>query len=152
MTSATESKFAEGVRPYLEEGEEVLVSCVAQSRGRTQYIVSGLQFGGGQLGQSLAAAKESAVRVENPMALILTDKHLITAKISSPIGLGIGGKVKEVMSVLPFSEIDSISNKRIALRQNISLVVRGTEIKLETNAKASSGELAERFTALKSAN
>ena len=56
-----------------------------------------------------------------------------------------------LMIVMPFSEVDSITNKRIALRQNISLVVRGTEIKLETNAKASSGELAEKFTELKSA-
>lgn len=149
--SGIEAKFAEGVKPFLDDGEQVLVSCIAQSRGQTRAVVSGLKFTG-QLGKNMQAAKDGEVVVENPMALVLTNRRVLTVKIGMPIGLGIGGKVKEVMTALPISDVDSIESNRFALRQNISLTVHGVEIKLETNAKASAGELAERFTELKAAS
>ena len=40
------------------------------------------------------------------------------------------------MTAIPLTEVDSIDVKKIALRQNITLTVRGVEIPLETNAKA----------------
>jgi hypothetical protein len=146
--ASTEDKFAEGVQPFLEDGEQVLVTCVAQARGHTRHVISGLKLGGQQF-KNMQAANEAEVRVENPMALVLTNKHVLTVKIGTPLGLGVGGKVKEVMTAIPLEEVESITANRFALRQNISLVIHGTEIKLETNAKAKAGPLAEKFAELK---
>ena len=70
-------------------------------------------------------------------------------KISAPIGLGIGGSVKELLTAIPIAEVDAIEVKRIALRQNITLLVRGVEIPLEANAKANGRGMAEEFDRLK---
>ena len=151
MASSQEKKFAEGVRPFLEEGEEVVASCVAQAKDFSRMMVSGLQLAQSQVGQSSDAADASEVNVENPMALVLTSRRLLTVKISAPIGLGMGGNVKEVLTAIPLTEVDSIEVKKIALRKNITLTVRGVEIPLETNAKANAGGVAEEFTRLKAA-
>jgi hypothetical protein len=151
MASAYESKFAEGAQPFLEGGEEVLASCIAQAKGFTRMAVSGMDLGKSEVARSSAAAGEGEVKVANPMALVLTNRHLLTLAISSPIGLGIGGKVKNLLSAIPLSEVDSIQVKKIALRQNITLTVRGVEIPLETNAKADGPGLARQFERLKAA-
>jgi len=111
-------------------------------------VVSGLSSEE-ELSRSSGAAEAGEVRVENPMALALSQRRLLTLKISQPIGVGIGGKVKEVLTAIPLREVDSIEVKRIALRQNITITVRGVEIPLETNAKANAGGLAEEFNRLK---
>jgi hypothetical protein len=149
MASAYESKFAEGAQPFLEAGEKVLASCIAQAKGFTRMAVSGMDLGKSEVARSSAAASAGEVKVANPMALVLTDRHLMTLAISSPIGLGIGGKVKSLLSAIPISEVDSIAVRRIALRQNITLTVRGVEIPLETNAKADAGGVANAFERLK---
>src|SRR5215213_7374949 len=142
MTSH-EKKFAEGARQYLEEGEEIRVACIAQAKGYTKLMVSGLDLGRREVGRASAAAEAGEVKVANPMAVVLTDRRLLTLRISMPIGLGIGGSVKELLTALPLSEVDSITVKKIALRQNVTITVRGVEIPLETNAKASAKPLAE---------
>lgn len=55
------------------------------------------------------------------------------------------------LSAILLTDLDSILVKRIALRQNITLTVRGIEIPLETNAKADAGGLARHFERLKAA-
>ncbi len=151
MASAYEKKFAEGAQSVLEDGEEVVATCIAQAKGYSRMMVSGLQLGKQEVGRSSAAAEAGEVKVANPMALALTQRRLLTMKISSPIGLGIGGNVKELLTAIPLGEVDSIEVKRIALRQNITITVRGVEIPLETNAKANAGGLAEEFNRLKAA-
>jgi hypothetical protein len=151
MASAHEKKFTEGVQPFLEEGEEVLASSIAQAKGFSRMMVSGLQLGQSQVAGSTAAAESGEVRVDNPMAIVLTNRRLLTVKISAPIGLGMGGNVKELMTAIPLTEVDSIEVKKIALRQNITLIVRGVEIPLETNAKANARGLADEFARMKAA-
>jgi hypothetical protein len=151
MASAYEAKFEQGAQPFLGEGEEVLASCIAQAKGFTRMAVSGLDLGRSEVAGSTAAAEAGEVRVANPMALVLTNRHLLTLAISSPIGLGIGGNVKGLLSAIPLSEVDSIHAGRIALRQNITLTVRGVDIPLETNARADLPGLARQFERVKSA-
>jgi hypothetical protein len=151
MSSAHEKKFAEGAQPFLEEGEQIVATCIAQAKGYSRMMVSGLQLGKGEVGRSSSAAEAGEVRVANPMALALTQRRLLTLGISAPIGLGIGGKVKELLTAIPLAEVDSIEVKRIALRKNITITVRGVEIPLETNAKANAGGLADEFKRLKAA-
>jgi hypothetical protein len=149
MPSAHEKKFSEGVQPFLDDGERVLASCIAQAKGFSRMIVSGLDLGKREVGRASAAAEAGEVKVANPMALVLTDRRLLTVKISSPIGFGIGGNVKELMSAISLDDVDSIQVKKIALRQNITITVRGVEIPLETNAKANAGGLADEFARTK---
>jgi hypothetical protein len=149
VASAHEKKFAEGVQPFLEDGESVVASCIAQAKGFSRMMVSGLDLGKGEVSRAGGAAATAEVRVDNPMALVLTDRRLLTVKISAPIGLGIGGSVKELLTAIPIAKVDSIMVKRIALRQNITIVVHGVEIPLETNAKANAGGVAEEFDRLK---
>jgi hypothetical protein len=151
MPSAHEKKFSEGVQPFLNDGERVLASCIAQAKGFSRMMVSGLDLGKREVGRASAAAEAGEVKVANPMALVLTDRRLLTVRISSPIGFGIGGNVKELLSAISLGDVDSIQVKKIALRQNITITVRGVEIPLETNAKANAGGLADEFARTKAA-
>ena len=45
MTSAQEKKLADGAQPFLEDGERVLASCIAQAKGFSRMMVSGLDLG-----------------------------------------------------------------------------------------------------------
>jgi hypothetical protein len=145
MASAHEKKFEAGAQPFLEDDERVLATCIAQAKGFSRMMVSGLDLGKREVGRSSAAAEAGEVKVANPMALALTDRRLLTLRIGSPIGLGIGGSVKELLSAIPLAEVDSIDVKKIALRQNITITIRDVEIPLETNAKANARGLAEAF-------
>lgn len=154
--SKQEQKVIDGVRPMLESGEEPLVAVVAQPKGTTKGIVgdsvlgqAGGGMGGGQRRQAGEAAAAADIVLSTPCALVLTSRHLLTVKIGAPIGLGLGGKVKEVLSAVPISEVDGVDVKKIAMRQNVTLRARGQVIELEANAAASASELAERLVSLK---
>ena len=151
-----EQKVIDGVRPLLSPGEEPLVALVAQPKGTTKGIVGGSVLGNageGMGGRERRGAEEAAAAAElvlsTPCALVLTNMRLLSVKIGAPIGLGLGGKVKEVLSAVPLSDVDGVDVKKIALRQNITLRTRGQMIELEANAAASASELADRLATLK---
>jgi hypothetical protein len=81
------------------------------------------------------------------MAVAVTPKRLLTLKIGTPIGLGIGGEVKELLSAVPISEVESIDVKRLLLGYKIKLNVRGSEIVLESNAASGARALPEALDA-----
>lgn len=150
-----EQKILDGVRAMLEPGEEPLVALVAQPKGTTKGTVGGSVLGNaGEAmgGRERRAAGEAATAaelvLEAPCALVLTSSRLLTVKISAPIGLGLGGKVKEVLSAVPVSEVEGVDVKKIALRQNVTLRTRGQTIELEANASASASELADGLASL----
>ena len=151
-----EAKIKEGAAPYLEQGEEVLAAIVARPRGWTQSSASpggGAAAGliGGAIGgkkqqqQHMAAAEESGFEITSPMALAVTDKRLICFKISNPVGLGIGGDVKELVSASPLGEVDSIEVKRLAVGKTVTVTVRGTPFVLEVGAGSNAKGVAEEF-------
>lgn len=70
-------------------------------------------------------------------------------RVGAPIGLGLGGKVKEVLSSVPIADVAGVDVRKIAMRQNITLHVRGESIALEANAAASATELASTLASLK---
>ena len=150
-----EVKIKEGAAPYLEQGEEVLAAMVARPRGWTQSSASpgggaaagliGGAIGGKKQQQNVAAAKESEFEITSPMALAVTDRRLICFKISNPVGLGIGGDVKELVSAAPLSEVDSIEVKRLAVGKTVTVTVRGTPFVLEVGAGANTKGVAEEF-------
>jgi len=150
-----EAKIKEGAAPYLEQDEEVLAAIVARPRGWTQSNASagggaaagviGGAIGGKQQQQNTAAAEDSGFEITSPMALAVTDKRLICFKISNPVGLGIGGDVKELVSAAPLSEVDGIEVKRLAVGKTVTVTVRGTPFVLEVGAGANAKGIAEEF-------
>lgn len=151
MKSRQERKIKEGARPFLEEGEEVLAAFVARPRGWTQSVAGSRGLGAAQQGRAYAAAEQAEFRLASPMALALTQRRLFTLEIGSPIGLGIGGEVKELVSAAPIADVDSIEVKRLGLGQVVTLTVRGVPFKLEANAMAGAKALAEVFDRAKDA-
>lgn len=154
-----ESKIKDGATPYLEQGEEVLAAIVARPRGWTQQTASpgggvaagviGGAIGGKKQEKNIAAADESGFEITSPMALAVTDRRLLCFKISSPVGLGIGGDVKELVSQAPLSDVDSIEVKRLAVGKTVTVTVRGTPFVLEVGAGANAKGVAEEFERVK---
>ena len=80
------------------------------------------------------------------MALALTQRRLMTLNIGTPFGLGIGGKVKELLGAVPIEDVDAIEVKRLALGYTITVAVRGVAFKLEANAASGAGRSVRRST------
>ena len=150
-----EAKIKDGAAPYLEQGEEVLAAIVARPRGWTQSAASpgggaaagliGGAIGGKKQQQNIEAADESGFEITSPMALAVTDRRLLSLKISNPVGLGIGGEVKELVSAAPLSDVDSIEVKRLAAGKTITVTVRGVPFVLEVGAGANAKGVADEF-------
>jgi hypothetical protein len=85
------------------------------------------------------------------MALAVTDRRVLVLDIDSPIGLGIGGGVKGLVSSAPVADVDSIEVKRLLIGKTITITVRGAPITLEANALADAKGLAESFYRAKAA-
>jgi hypothetical protein len=150
-----EAKIKDGAAPYLEEGEEVLAAMVARPRGWTQSTASpgggavaglvGGTLGGKKQQQNVGAAEEAGFEITSPMALAVTNRRLLSLKISSPVGLGIRGDVKELVSSAPLNDVDSIELKRLAVGKTVTVTVRGTPFVLEVGAGANAKGVAEAF-------
>jgi hypothetical protein len=143
VKSLHERKIKDGARPFLEDGEEVLAAFVARPRGWTQAMAGSLHLGSAQQGRAHAGAEQAGFRLASPMALAVTQRRLLALRIGSPIGLGIGGKVKELVSAAPIADVETVDVRRRGLGQVITLVVRSASFELEANAMAGAKDLAE---------
>ena len=144
-----EEWITEGAGPFLEAGEAVLAAFVAAPRGHTQSVAGVSAVGDAQQGRAAEAAGQAGMRLEGPMALALTPKRLLALSISNPVGMGVSGKVKDVLSSVPIEEVDSIEVKRLLVGSRITLTVRGVPMKLEAGGGARAKPLAEEFARLK---
>lgn len=151
--SRHEEKIKAGARRFLDEGEEVLAALVARPRGWTQSAAGGTGLAGmvaGELGvrkqhQAREGGEQAEFRLASPMALAVTQRRLLSLGLSTAIGLGIGGEVKELVGAVPLGDVDSIEVKRLALGKVVTVTVRGVPIKLEVNAAADAKGLAQAF-------
>jgi hypothetical protein len=151
-----EDKIIAGVAPMLEAGEQALAALVAQPKGTTKGVagtgalgaVAGSAMGGKERRNAHEAAQAAGLVLGSPCALVLTNQRLLTVKIGAPIGMGLGGKVKEVLSSVPVADVAGIETKKVALRQNITLHVRGEAIPLEANAAAGGEAMASALASL----
>jgi hypothetical protein len=135
--SKQEQKVMDGVGPFLEDGEEALAAIIARPRGWTQSMAGSLHIGAHQQGRSTDAAESSGFALASPMALVVTQRRLLSFSIGSPIGLGKGGEVKELVGAADLGDVDSIDFKRLLAGKVVKLQIRGgDEIKLEVNAAA----------------
>jgi hypothetical protein len=152
MKSRYEDKIKEGAAPFLEDGEEVLAAFVARPKGWTASAAGAAgpgalaaNMGAAKVGRAKAAGEAAGFPLASPMALAVTQRRLLSLKTGSPIGLGIGGKVKELAGAVPIGEVDSVEVKRFGAGQTITITVRGTPVQVEANAMARAKELAEVF-------
>jgi len=151
VKSKQEKKVKEEMGRFLEQGEEVRAVLIARPRGWTQTTAGGRTLGvGNAIGRheqqkARAGAEEAGIQLASPGALVLTQKRLLTVQTGQALGLGAGGSVKEVLSAVPVSDVDSIKVKRLLLGYVITLTVRGSEFKLEANAAAGAKPMAEAF-------
>jgi hypothetical protein len=140
-----DKKLAEGTKPYLEDGETFLAAIIAQPRGTTQAIAGYKPLGHSQVGKHAASAAEAGFEITSPMALAVTDRRLLALAIGSPIGLGIGGKVKGLSSAVPLSAVDSIEVKRLAVGKTLHVTIDGNPFVLEAGAGADAKGLVAAF-------
>jgi hypothetical protein len=143
------SKLQRGCQPFLPSGEEVVAAFVARPRGWTQQVAGSATLGGVQQGRAYGAGAESGFRICSPMALGVTQRRLLVMRIGAPIGLGIGGAVKDLVSAVPCSEVDSIVATRLLLGNVVTVTVRGVPVRLEANAAANVSGLIEAFNRAK---
>jgi hypothetical protein len=97
--------------------------------------------------RALAAGERAEFRLASPMALAITERRLLVFLIGSPIGLGIGGQVKELVSAAPLSDVDAIEIRHLAIGKVVTVTVRGVPIKIEANALANARGVAEALEA-----
>lgn len=157
----SETKIKEGAAPFLEDGEEVLAAIVARPRGWTQATASagggaaagliGGALGGKKAQRNVEAAEQAGFQLASPMALAVTQRRLLSLGVTSPIGLGIGLKVKELVSAVPVSEVESIEVKRLAAGKTVTVTVRGVPFTLEVGAGANASGVAEALDRAKAA-
>jgi hypothetical protein len=144
--SRQDQKIKDGAAPFLEEGETVLAAVIARPRGWTQTHAGSIHLGSHQQGKSRSAAEESGFPLASPMALAVTQRRLLSFSIGSPIGLGAGGAVKELVGAVGLEDVDSIESKRLLAGKVVKLTIGGgEEIKLEANAAADVKGLIEAF-------
>lgn len=154
-----ETKIKDGAAPFLQEGEEVIAAVVARPRGWTQANASAgggvpAAMIGGAIGRkkqqkNIDAAGDVGFELASPMALAVTQGRLLSLKISSPIGLGIGGQVKELVSAIPVDDVDSVEVKRLAAGKTITITIQGVPFVLEVGAGANAKGVAEAFQSAK---
>lgn len=134
--SLYDKKLTEGARPFLDEGEDVLAAFITRPRGWTQAMAGARNLGQAQMGQANTGAAASGFVLASPMALAVTPRRLLTLKIGSPIGLGIGGKVKGLAGSAPLADVESIDIKRLAIGKTVTVTIDGHPFVLEANAAA----------------
>jgi len=145
-----EQVITEGAAPFLEEGEQVLAALVVAPRGNTAAVAGGLGLGEAKREENVAAGGQAGFRLEAPMALALTDRRLLSLAYSNPVGMGVGGKVKDLLDAVPIEQVDAIEVKRLLAGYRITLTIRGVAMKLEAGAGAKAKPLAEAFAGLRS--
>jgi hypothetical protein len=148
MSTSYEDKIKEQAEPYLEPGERVLAAFIAQPRGANMATAGGLApsaIGGRKVKDARRAAEASGLQLARPMALAVTDRRLVVLKISPPIAMGKGGDVKELVSAVPLTDVDSIEIKRLLVGKVVVVTVGGAAVKLEAGAGANAKGLAEEF-------
>jgi len=145
------AQLKEEARPFLEQGEEIVASIVAQPRGTSNSKVGGLApqaIGGAWAGKSKKGAEAAGLALTNPMALALSDRRLLVFKIETS-AMGKPKAVTELFSAVPVGEVESIQVKRLLVGKTMSISANGAQAKLEVGAGQDAKGLAEQFERMK---
>jgi len=125
MASDFEAQLKEEARPFLEPGEEIVASIVAQPRGTSTAKAGGLgpsSIGSAWAGKSKKAGKQAGLALTNPMALAVSDKRLLVFAIET-----------------------SAMVKRLLVGKVLTVGMGGNEVKLEVGSGEDAKGLAAEF-------
>jgi hypothetical protein len=148
MPTSYEDKIKQQAQQYLDAGEQVLAAFIARPRGAVMAKAGGLaggELGGRKMKQQRNAAGGAGLQLANPMALALTGSRLLVLEVSSPIAMGTGGDVKQLVSSAPLAEVNSIVVKRLLVGKTVTVTVGGASVKLEVGPGADAKGLADKF-------
>jgi hypothetical protein len=138
-----------GIRPYLEDGEEVRAAVVASPRG-SQTAGSGGLGAAGAIGRAWSGrnedgAAEVGLVLQRSCGVVLTDRRLVTLDLA----ISAFGKVKAVRGVLsavPRGVLSAVSVKRMGAVGVLTLEAGPHSFNLEAKPAAAK-ELAEAYVA-----
>jgi hypothetical protein len=119
----------------LLDGEEILAAMVASPRGSTTAGMGGAAglIGSGAAGKQGKGAASAGLVVQRNSGLVLTPTRLVTFALAISF-VGAVKEVKEMLSSLPLTEIDSLEAKRMGAAGVITVSANGSEFKLEGKA------------------
>jgi hypothetical protein len=137
VNSKNEQQIKQAAEPFLEDGEEVLATFIAQTRGAHLSRAGGANLIAAELGHMQArgnveAAAEAGMTLGGApvKGFVLTQRRLLV--LGMGMGMGFGpGKVRGLLSAVPVGDVDSVQTKRFGLTQRITLTIRAVPIKLE---------------------
>jgi hypothetical protein len=119
---------------FLDDGEELVAVMTASPRGKNTAMAAGgvgSMIGSKMVQGQVKNAAAAGLRVETQMALVLTQRRLLTVKVGFTLGGAING-VKHVLSAIGLDEVESIEARRFGLGGVLTIVPRGGQpIKLE---------------------
>ena len=122
---------------FVQDGERLVAAMTASPRGRNTATAAGgvgSMIGSRMVGGQIGRAEAAGLRIETNMAVVLTQRRLLTVKVGYSIGGAITG-VKELLSAVPLGQIDSIEGKHFGLGGLLIITPRGGQpIKLECRA------------------
>jgi hypothetical protein len=144
-----EEKIMEGAARFLEEGEEILAAFVARPRGHTQTHAGVMGVGIRQQSKSREGAEAAGFALASPMALAITPRRLLSLELGAA-AMG-AGEVKQLLSAVPLSEVDSLKIKRLLVGKVVVVTVRDHEFKLEAGPGSNAKGVVEAFEAHRTA-
>ena len=119
---------------FLDDGEELVAAMTASPRGRNTATAAGgvgSMIGSKMVSGQVGRAKAAGLRIESNMALVLTQRRLMTVKVGFSVGGTITG-VKEFVSGVSLGDIESMEAKRFGLGGLLIITpLGGQPIKLE---------------------
>jgi hypothetical protein len=144
-----EEAIKAGAAQFLEPGEQVLAALVASPRGSTTGGAGGAAglIGGQWSGKNASGAKAAGLVVKRSCGLALTPTRVVTFDLGISM-MGAVKDVKELLSAVPLSEIESVEGKRFGAGGVITVNAQSGTFKLECKAPAAK-EFAEAFSRAK---
>ena len=122
---------------FLDDGEQLVAAMTASPRGKNTAIAAGgvgSMIGAKMVHGQVKNASAAGLRVESQMALVLTQRRLLTVKVGYTLGGTING-VKQVLSAIALDDVAAIEAKRFGLGGVLTITPRGGQpIKLECQA------------------
>jgi hypothetical protein len=121
-----QKKIGDGAAGYLAPGETVLATMSAAVKGRSQSYAGNMMIGTSQQNRSRTAAEAAGVTLPfGTIGVVITQRRLLLFE------LGVGAKIKQLVSEVPIGDVDSIQVKRFGLAGTTSIFIRGQQVRLE---------------------
>jgi hypothetical protein len=119
---------------FLDDGEDLVAAMTASPRGKNTAMAAGgvgSMIGAKMVQGQVKKAQAAGLRVESQMALVLTQRRLLTVKVGYTLG-GTINAVKGLLSAIALDEVESIEAKRFGLGGVLTINPRGGEpVRLE---------------------